>query len=165
MSLILGIDPGLASLGWGIINCATRRFQFVGCGRITTEQQKGVAPTDDMYRRISELRFGLGLLEDAYEITSVAFEAFFLYGRQDNAEFIAMANVTGMIDTFFEKYRVAHYAPQTIKSMVAGNRNAKKPEIKRAVCGILQWIPAGRTNNHAIDALAVAICHGLVRVS
>lgn len=163
MSYILGIDPGLASLGWGIIDEVARgRYQFIDCGRIITEQHKDVSPLDDLYRRLGELRVKFYMIESNNILSGVAFEAFTLYGHQDQGAFIQMANVTGMIDTLFARYHPAHYLPQHVKLTVACNRNAKKPEVKRAVCRILNWEPKGRTNDHAIDALAVAICHGQV---
>lgn len=159
---VLGIDPGLANLGWGVVSIPRpSRFQYLGCGRFSTKPRRGVPPLEDMYRRIDELTHHLELLRDEYDLDGAAFEGFTLYGHQDQGAFIQTANVTGMVRTMFRRLGARHYLPQTVKATVAGARNAKKPEVKRAVCRILDWTPAFRTTDHAIDALAVAICHGL----
>ncbi|HEY3117123.1 MAG TPA: crossover junction endodeoxyribonuclease RuvC [Chloroflexota bacterium] len=148
--VVLGIDPGLATLGYGVIADETDpRPLAYGC--LTTP------PGEPLPDRLRSLFEGLASLRDRYAITDVAMESLFVGSRLralsiGEARGAAIVAVVGT-DTVFREY-----GPSQVKESITGYGKAAKRQVQemvRLVLG-LQEIPKP---DDAADALAVALCH------
>lgn len=150
--IICGIDPGIAILGWGMIRVQkdTIHPMLIGYGTIETASN---LPT---WRRLEGLSRDLSSLIRRYRPDYVAIERPQLHGTT-NAWQISWA--TGAIITSLGRCGYEDldwYAPNTIKKQVTGSGNAKKPQVRSCVAGLL-----GLNNikgiDDSIDAVAIAL--------
>lgn len=148
--MILGIDPGLASTGFAVVERINGRMHPVEWGVIRTAAQD---PHPErllaIYRRISDLIA-------AHDIEGAAIESWFVHPVSKAA--MGMAESRGAIQVAIAHagISIVEYSPNTIKQAVTGNGRADKQQV-RAMVHRLSGIDPG--SDHAGDALAAAICH------
>ncbi len=148
--MILGIDPGLASTGYAVVERAGGRLRPVEWGVIRTAAD---APHPDrllaIYTRVTELL-------DAYVIEAAAIESWFVHPVSKAA--MGMAESRGAVQVAIASagITIVEYSPNTIKQAVTGSGRADKAQV-RAMVERLSGVDAG--SDHAGDALAAAICH------
>jgi crossover junction endodeoxyribonuclease RuvC len=152
MSCILGVDPGLAHTGWGVIDSSGGRYRLLAHGVITTTPQEHPgARLDRLYREIVTLLERYGPTEAGVEN---------LYFAKNATSAIPVAQARGVVLLALERagVRAAEYTPQAIKQAIVGQGRAEKAQVQellRVILGIAE-VPAP---DHAADALAAAICH------
>ena len=158
-TVILGLDPGLAHLGWGVISAAGADLRWIGHGALHTERRKGMAVGRELAVRVDELSRGVALLLDIYRPTEAALEEFRFYGKGVTSA-LQVANVVGMLRESLRARGIhaAEYSAQEIKLAVAGGRNAEKRAVQAAVQERLGLRKVPRPE-HAADALGAAITH------
>jgi crossover junction endodeoxyribonuclease RuvC len=150
--IVLGIDPGLANTGYGVVTREGNRFAARDGGVIVTRagmpQERRLA---DIYAVIEEL-----LAE--HRPDAVALEE--LYFGQNVRTAFAVGHARGAVMLAAGQRGVpcTSYTPQKVKSAVCGNGRAAKEQVSRMVQSLLA-LPRQPTSDHAADALAVAICH------
>jgi crossover junction endodeoxyribonuclease RuvC len=152
MSSILGVDPGLAHTGWGIIDSAGGRYRLVAHGVITTGAgQHPGARLDHLYREV------VTLLE-RYRPAEAGVEN--LYFARNATSAIPVAQARGVVLLALERagVRAAEYTPQAIKQAIVGQGRAEKAQVQELIRVIL-GLPEVPAPDHAADALAAAICH------
>jgi crossover junction endodeoxyribonuclease RuvC len=152
MSLILGIDPGLAHTGWGVVDAREGRYRLVAHGVITTE------PHDTPGVRLSHLYDEIEKLLSRYDPPEAGVEN--LYFAKNATSAIPVAQARGVVLLALERHGVHadEYTPQVIKQAIVGQGRAEKTQVQellRMLLG-LHEVPAP---DHAADALAAAICH------
>jgi crossover junction endodeoxyribonuclease RuvC len=149
--LILGVDPGLASSGWAVIDCGSR---LTACGTVTTRPGP-IAP------RLSDIVSELAAVLARYEIGEAALEEVFL-GRNATSA-IAVAQARGAILVLLEQLslRVYEYKPSQIKQVITGYGMADKAQMARMLA--LQVQVTGTLDDHSADAVAIALCHARSR--
>lgn len=154
---ILGIDPGLATLGYGIIETknADSKKKGVTCvafGTIKTPQDTL------MGKRLGQIERELVRLIKEFKPDIACIETLFFFMNQKTI--IQIGQVHGILAlTFFKrKIPIVYYPPLKIKNVLTGNGRAKKPEVQEKVGEFLQ-MEKKPTQDDAADALAVAICH------
>jgi crossover junction endodeoxyribonuclease RuvC len=152
MSLVLGIDPGLAHTGWGVIDPRDNRYRLVAHGVISTAA--GTPPGERLDRLYSEV---IAVLEQ-YHPTEAGVEN--LYFAKNATSAIPVAQARGVVLLALERAGVhaAEYTPQAIKQAIVGQGRAEKSQVQellRVLLGIRD-VPAP---DHAADALAAAVCH------
>jgi crossover junction endodeoxyribonuclease RuvC len=150
--VVLGIDPGLANTGYGVVVRRSGRLAALDGGVIET--RAGVAPERRLavlYQRVTDL-----LIE--HEPDAVALEA--LYFGQNVGTAFAVGQARGAVLVAAGERGVActDYTPQQVKSAVCGSGRADKDQVQRMVQALLR-LPEPPHPDHAADALAVAICH------
>lgn len=154
--IILGIDPGLANTGWGLIESAGSRHRCVAYGCITTLARDA---TPDrlaiIHREIVEV---IGKYQpSAFAIENVYFstnaKSAFATGQARGAALLAMAG---------SDLELGEYSPVQIKSTVVGSGTADKNQVTYMVRALLGLDHDPRPD-HAADALATAICHAHMR--
>lgn len=156
MMRVIGIDPGLASLGWGVVELAPGRPEHVAHGVLTTPPRSG-----GIGKRVERLVLGLEAVLDAQLPDAAAFEAFVSYGRIVTST-LSLGNVTGAVRELLRArgLRPVEYTAREVKRAIAGSANAPKGIVARVV-----WARLGLAklpqSSHAADALAVAIRHAL----
>src|SRR3954466_504568 len=150
--VVLGIDPGLANTGYGVVARRSGRLAALDGGVIET--RAGVAPE----RRLAVLHQRVVDLLMTHEPDAVALEA--LYFGQNVRTAFAVGQARGAVMLAAGQRGVAcvDYTPQQVKGAVCGAGRADKGQVARMVQALLS-LPAPPRPDHAADALAVAVCH------
>ncbi|MFP4362457.1 MAG: crossover junction endodeoxyribonuclease RuvC [Spirochaetia bacterium] len=152
MSRIIGIDPGLASTGWGVIDCRGNRYIHVEDGTIKT-------PSDlPMAARLKLLYAKLNGIITRLSPEQAGVESIFFAKNTATAIPVAHARGVILLALAASEIQVGEYPPQMIKQSIVGIGRAKKEQVQELVLVLL-----GRKekpmSDHAADALAAAICH------
>jgi len=150
--LVLGIDPGIANTGWGIVDFAGQRFQPVCYGVINTD------PDDKLERRIAVIAESVSQIAQKYDVKQISMEDIFF--AKNEASAIGVAKVIGAIT--YSAYRldvpVAMFTPLQIKIAITGYGKAEKKQVQE-MCRILLKLDKIPRPDHAADALAAAVCY------
>ncbi|MCF3932066.1 crossover junction endodeoxyribonuclease RuvC [Acuticoccus sp. M5D2P5] len=155
--IILGIDPGLRTTGWGAIRVDGSALAFVGSGSISSD------PAADLCDRLASLYQGLSSILAEIQPDEAAVEQTFV--SRDGAATLKLGQARGiaLLAPAMAGVSVAEYAPNLVKKTVVGAGHADKRQIRHMVSMLLPKATA-RTE-HAFDALAIAICHASHRRS
>lgn len=148
--VILGIDPGLASTGFGTITCGARRASLHKCGSIKT------SPRDHISQRLHQIHEDLNQLLDALKPDVVAVENIFSMVRYPKAGMM-LGGVMAIIylSTFRHEVSVIEVTPREVKNALVAYGGATKVQIREAVRKTLGI--ADLKSFHVADALAVAL--------
>lgn len=155
MKTVLGIDPGLAATGYGLIQCDGNRYRHLAHGTIRTAAGEG------MGARLLALHAALDEVLRTYQPSEAGVEN--VYFSKNSTSAIPVAQARGVILFALASHGVpfAEYTPAELKQAVVGRGKAEKQQIQEMVRMVLnlQEVPAP---HHAADALAVAFCHATV---
>ncbi len=149
--IVLGIDPGTASTGFGVVQSAGSRLRLLADGVIAT--RPGVA----LERRLAEIHTRVGELLDAHEPEAIAIEELYFGANARTAFAVGQARGVVLLAAGQRAVPSRSYTPQQVKGAVCGNGRAGKDQVARMVARLL-GLDAAPTPDHAADALAVAIC-------
>ncbi len=150
--IVLGIDPGIANTGYGIV--AHDRGRLVALDGGVIETRAGV----DAGTRLTEIHLRAGELMDEYRPDAVAVEDLYFGVNARSAFAVGQARGVVVLAAGQRSIRCAAYTPQQVKAAVCGSGKAGKEQVQRMVQTLLS-LAALPTPDHAADALAVAICH------
>lgn len=147
---IIGIDPGLRSLGWGVIEAHNGRLSHVANGQCKTEGR-------DLAQRLLSLHTQLSLVMALYAPEAAAVEQTFV--NRDGAGTLKLGQARGiaMLVPAQAGLHVGEYAPNAVKKAVVGVGHADKKQVEHMVR--LQLPGCDPAGPDAADALAIAICH------
>jgi crossover junction endodeoxyribonuclease RuvC len=150
--VVLGIDPGLASLGYGVVRREGGRCSALDHGVVETPAG---APIE---RRLARLHAAVEELLARHEPQAVALEE--LYFGQNARTAFAVGQARGVVLLAAGQRGVpcSGYTPQQVKGAVCGSGRAGKDQVGRMVA-VLLGLAAVPAPDHAADALAVALCH------
>jgi crossover junction endodeoxyribonuclease RuvC len=150
--IVLGIDPGLANTGYGVV--ARRDGRLVALDGGVIETRAGVARE----RRLADIHAEVDALIAAHDPDVVALEE--LYFGQNVRTAFAVGHARGVVMLVAGQRGLpcSSYTPQQVKAAVCGNGRAGKEQVGRMVKTLLALEHEPRPD-HASDALAVAICH------
>jgi crossover junction endodeoxyribonuclease RuvC len=149
---ILGIDPGYAIVGWGVVDHRQNKFRTVDYGAITTNA--GIEFT----RRLEEIYNDMTTLFARYQPDVMAIEKLFFNTNTTTAIMVAEARGCILLAARQAGVKVYEYTPLQVKQSVTGYGRAEKKQIQemtRLLLG-LQKIPKP---DDTADALALAVCH------
>lgn len=149
---ILGIDPGYANTGFGVIDFIDNKMKIVGYGVIETDN------TLEHSKRLLEIFNGIELVIQKYQPNEASMEELFFGKNASSAMNVSEAK--GVITMTLEKNAISlsQYKPNQIKSSVTGTQSADKDTVERYV-QILLNLKEKPHPDHAADALAAAITH------
>ena len=150
--LILGIDPGYAIIGWGIIRFERGKYIPVDFGAITTNA--GVP----FNRRLEQIYDQLNALLDTHHPDAVAVEKLYFQTNAKTAIDVAQARGVTMLALQQHGVPVFEYTPLQVKSAVTGFGQAQKPQVMEMTKRLLRLKAVPKPDDTA-DALAIAICH------
>jgi len=152
MVRVLGIDPGLASLGWGVVHMDGARIFYGAHGYIQTK------PAMDMGARLSFIRDEVQKIITSQKPDEIAMEDLFFAKNVTSG--LAVAEVRGILRLVAHDANLVmrEYKPVTVKQAVTGSGRANKGDVQ-AFVKILLGLSSIPKPDHAADALAVAICH------
>ena len=148
---IIGIDPGLRHLGWGVIESIGSRLCFVACGSVHSDQDGSLA------ERLRQLHEGLSAAIAAHRPDEAAVEETFVNRDPQSALRLGQARGVALVVPALAGLPVDEYAANLIKKTVTGAGHAQKQQIAMMVRLLLP--AADPATPDAADALAVAITH------
>jgi crossover junction endodeoxyribonuclease RuvC len=150
--IVLGIDPGLANTGYGVVARRDGRLLALDGGVIRTPATLAVE------LRLATLHARLDALLAEHEPDALALEELYFGQNVRTAFAVGQARGVALLAAGRRGLPCASYTPQKIKGAVCGSGRAGKAQVARMVAALLA-LPAPPTPDHAADALAVAICH------
>ena len=156
--LILGIDPGTTTTGYGLVRMEKKGYKSIKHGLIEATKN-GIAG-----KKLSWIYKEMKRILKEYKPDVMAIEKVFFATNAKTAIRVGQAQGVMLLAASEAKVRVFEYAPGTIKKYVAGNGRADKKEVQKAVRKTLgmhiRSKPGQKTHfDNNADALAVAICH------
>lgn len=149
---ILGIDPGLAIVGWGVLDYQNARFQTVAYGALRTPQG---LPTED---RLEMIYRGMNDLIEKYRPDCMAIEELFFTNNITTGIRVAEARGISLLAAKQGGLEIQEYTPMQVKQAVVGYGKAEKRQVIAMVTTILGLKEPPKPDDTA-DALAIAICH------
>jgi crossover junction endodeoxyribonuclease RuvC len=149
----LGIDPGLATLGWGVVETHGDAAALLGCGVICT------AAHTPLPARLLQIHTALGAVLERYQPDAAAIEELFFGKNSTTAMAVGQARGVALLVLAQAGLAVAEYKPTVIKQAVAGDGGADKRQMQSMVRMTLR-LAVAPTPDDAADAVAVALCHG-----
>jgi crossover junction endodeoxyribonuclease RuvC len=150
--IVLGIDPGLAATGYGVVSGANGRMAALDGGVIETAAQLALE------RRLAEIHGAVDALLAEHAPDAVALEELYFGQNARTAFVVGQARGVVMLAAGSRGVPCAGYTPQQVKGAVCGSGGAAKDQVARMVTALLA-LPERPRPDHAADALAVAICH------
>ncbi len=153
MQVVMGVDPGAANLGFGIVRVEGNHMVALDGGVVET------TPEQPMERRLERIHRALSELIAWHEPRAMAIEAVYFGKNVHSAMAVGQASGVAMLAAAQGGVDCFAYTPQAIKMAVCGSGGAGKRQVQRMV-GTLLGLPEPPSPDHAADALAVAICHG-----
>jgi crossover junction endodeoxyribonuclease RuvC len=147
----MGIDPGTASTGYGLVRGAGSRLHAVAEGVIQTR------PGVPLERRLADIHQRVGDLLDEHRPAALAIEELYFGANARTAFAVGQARGVVLLAAGQRGVPSRSYTPQQVKGAVCGNGRAAKDQVARMVARLL-GLESPPTPDHAADALAVAIC-------
>lgn len=150
--IILGIDPGYAIVGWGIIEYSGSKFRTLGYGSIQTKAGMPIV------ERLEFIYRGMNELVEKYHPDQMAIEELFFTNNQKTAIVVAQARGIILLAAHLAGLQVAEYTPLQVKQAVVGYGRAEKKQVITMVTSFLGLREPPKPDDTA-DALAIAVCH------
>ncbi|MBN3033330.1 MAG: crossover junction endodeoxyribonuclease RuvC [Candidatus Saganbacteria bacterium] len=150
--LTLGIDPGTATTGFGLVRQQGDKLSYVSCGCVIT------TPKDSSHDRLAKIYHGIKELIGAHRPDCVAVERLFFGENTKTAMAVGQARGIALLAAAEAKVKVSEYTPVEVKIALTGYGKAEKRQIQQMVRVLLKLNDIPRPDD-AADALAVAICH------
>jgi crossover junction endodeoxyribonuclease RuvC len=149
---ILGIDPGMAIVGYGLIETDGDKPVLMASGSIQTDKNLSDS------KRLLEIYNDLSLIVEKYEPDCASVEQLFFFKNQKTV--IPVAEARGVILAVLEKYGIPNYGytPMEVKQVLTGYGRAEKKEVEQMVKIALDTDTLPKLDD-TVDAVAIAICH------
>lgn len=148
---LLGLDPGLRTTGWGVIETDGNRLAYVADGAVRTDESRSLAD------RLVQLHDGLAEVLARHRPAEAAVEQTYVNRNPESTLKLGQARGVVLLVPARAGLPVAEYAPALVKKSLVGTGGAAKEQVQMMVRMLLPGcLPSGAD---AADALAVAICH------
>jgi crossover junction endodeoxyribonuclease RuvC len=149
--IVLGIDPGTASTGYGVVESSGSRLRALDGGVIETNSALALE------RRLAQIHTRIVELLDEHVPDAVAIEQLYFGANVRTAFAVGQARGVVLLAAGMRAIPCRSYTPQQVKAAVCGSGRADKDQVQRMVARLLA-LPELPHPDHAADALAVAIC-------
>ncbi len=149
--MILGLDPGIASTGYGVVEAHGSRLRFVASGVVRTSPRQAHA------ERLTVIHAAVTEIAREHEAVAAAIEELYVGPDPRGTLLLAQARGAALAACGGAGLDVSEYPVATIKNAVCGYGRASKEQVGRMVRAILA-LPADPRSEHEADALAAAIC-------
>ena len=149
---ILGIDPGLATMGYGVIEASGDKRRLIQFGAVTTSPKLAIP------YRLRAIAQGVRQLMDIYQPDDVAFEELFFSKNITTGMAVSMARGVALATVVERTDNLYEYTPMQIKQAVTGYGGADKHQVQQMVRLLLNMKEIARPDD-AADALAAALTH------
>ncbi len=149
---ILGIDPGMAIVGYGLIEVENSEITLLTSGSIQTDKKLSDS------KRLLEIYNDLTTIVQKYQPDCASVEELFFFKNQKTV--IPVAEARGVIITVLEKFNIPTYSytPMVVKQVLTGYGRAEKKEVEQMVRIALNSDKLPKLDD-TVDAIAIAICH------
>lgn len=151
VGLLLGVDPGLAATGWALLDGESR---VVDCGTVRT-------PPGPPGPRLLTIVTSLNAVVTSQPVTEAALEELFMGRNASSAFAVAQARGAVLMALAAAGVNTFEYKPSQVKAVLTGYGMADKAQMARMLA--LQVGLARRLDDHAADAVAIAVCHARSR--
>ncbi len=148
----MGIDPGLANTGFGVLRVSGSRMTAIDGGVVEAPSGPSIE------QRLAQIHDSMAELLDWHEPEALALERLYFGKNVGSAMGVGQARGVVMLAAAQRRIPCFDYTPQAVKMAVCGSGGADKEQVKRMV-GSLLGLTSVPTSEHAADALAVGICH------
>lgn len=149
---IIGIDPGYAIVGFGIIEYENGRFKVIDYGAVTTD-----AGTD-FNQRLKTIYSDVSQILDIYKPECLAIEKLYFQNNQKTAIDVAEARGVILLSAVQRNLYIGEYTPLEVKNSITGYGRAVKKQVQEMTKRILK-LPRIPKPDDTADALAIAVCH------
>jgi crossover junction endodeoxyribonuclease RuvC len=149
--IILGLDPGLARTGWGLVAMEGTRLAHIAHGAVGTD------PTDPVAQRLARLHCGLAEVMERHRPTEAAVEEVFLNRNPQSSLKLGQARGVVILCAAEAGLPVSEHATRLVKKALVGTGSADKAQVAAMVARLLPG--CGFLGEDEADALAVAIAH------
>lgn len=156
--IIMGIDPGLANTGWGIIRCHGTHIAPIAYGCITTTKSHSLP------MRLAIIHDNLLEIIDRYLPSELSVEGIYFGNNAKSAIPTAQARGAALVACAYKGLEYGEYTPMQIKQALVGTGSADKRQVQYMVRAVLRLDHEPRPD-HAADALAAAITHARMRTA
>ena len=150
---ILGIDPGYAIIGWGVIDCVANKYRVCGYGAITTEAHT------DFSERLAKIYTDLNEIITHFKPDVMSIEKLFFNDNAKTAIDVAQARGVIILSAKQNGLEIAEYTPLQVKQAVTGYGRAEKNQVQEMTKMMLKLSEIPKPDDTA-DALALAVTHG-----
>ena len=150
--VVLGIDPGYAIVGWGVVNYAGNIYRPLGFGAITTD---GSSNFND---RLGYIYNNMTRLIEKCKPDAMAVEKLYFQNNQKTAINVGQARGVILLAAQQHGVPIFEYTPLQVKTVVTGYGKAKKPQVMEMTRRLLALESVPKPDDTA-DALAIALCH------
>ncbi len=151
--IILGIDPGYAIVGYGVLEYKNNKFKVIEYGAITTDASM------NMFDRFKSIYDDICEVMERTKPDFMAIEELFFNSNQKTAINVAQARGVILLAAMNRGIQIFEYTPLQVKQAVAGYGRAEKKQIQQMVKLLLGLKEVPKPDDTA-DAVAIAICHG-----
>ena len=151
--IILGIDPGYAIVGYGVLEYKNNNFKVIEYGAITPDASM------DMFDRFKSIYDDICEVMERTKPDFMAIEELFFNSNQKTAINVAQARGVILLAAMNRGIQIFEYTPLQVKQAVAGYGRAEKKQVQQMVKLLLGLKEVPRPDDTA-DAVAIAICHG-----
>ncbi|MGV7208489.1 crossover junction endodeoxyribonuclease RuvC [Oxalobacteraceae bacterium A2-2] len=148
--IILGIDPGLRTTGFGVIHKQGAKLRYIASGTIKSGE-------GDLPMRLKVILDGVAEIASTYQPDCAAIEQVYVNVNPQSTLLLGQARGAAICALVSAELRVAEYSPTQIKQAVVGTGRAVKAQVQDMVSRLL--LLPGLPGSDAADALGVAICH------
>jgi len=149
--IILGIDPGLRTTGFGVIEKLGNKLRYIASGTIKTGSEGALPP------RLKVILRGIGEIVATYRPDCAAIEKVFVNVNPQSTLLLGQARGAAICALVHSELDVAEYTALQVKQAVVGTGRAAKEQVQDMVARLL--VLPGLPGTDAADALGVAICH------
>ena len=149
--IYLGIDPGLINTGWGVIEVENNKLSFIAANVIIVDAKMPIE------QRLSQIHLGVKQVITQFSPDECAMENIFVNSNNLSSLKLGYARAAAILAIGLAQKSFFEYTPNAVKKAVVGRGKADKTQVQYMINQILP--KAKVTNEHAADALAVAVCH------
>lgn len=149
---VLGIDPGMATVGWGVVEQSNGKIKPIAYGHISTH------PKSDPATRLKEISNDTKEIMEVHAPDEVAIEKLFFFKNKKTIIEVAQARGALLLTLSQSIPIIAEYTPLQIKQALTGYGRAEKNQMQQMIKSIL-YLPKIPKPDDVADALAIAICH------
>jgi crossover junction endodeoxyribonuclease RuvC len=159
--IILGIDPGTATTGYGILNLDGKSFSVLEYGLIETSKN------NNSQKRLSDIYGKLSILIKNFKPDAISMEKIFFATNAKTAIAVGQAQGVMMLCAHKHNTELFEYAPGTIKKQISGSGRSDKKMMQKSVRKILGSKIKSKKHqkthfDNSADALAIALCHAVI---
>lgn len=150
---ILGIDPGTAITGYGVVDLIGNKYKLIEYGIVRSSPEK------ETPQRLQDIFLGINTIIDKYSPQQVAVEELFFNKNTKTALTVGQARGVILLAAQLKNITIFEYTPLQVKQSVVGYGRAEKKQVQFMVKAILNLKEIPKPDD-AADAMAIAICHG-----